>query len=281
MPTLFALRTETAKLIKYKDHDDWTEMFDLTKDPFEMKNLIHEPAARELHETGRRIRPQKEAVGFVVPAYPSSDAEAVPLEKTLDSAVLEYHFDKDEDDAVLDASGNGNTGRAKNAPLSEGPDGRKARRFEGHGCIYVPKSPSLNPARRNWTVEVIFKTDAHDGILVAHGGGMFGYCLALKGGKPVFTVVGQKQVTRVTAADTATGAWTTVRADITPKTLSLTVNGAPPVREPLKGKIAKEPSDGLQIGDDLNSVVLGKAAKPPAFKGLIESVRIYSGMEPQ
>ena len=49
IPTLFALRTDSAKLIKYKDHDEWTELFDLARDPYEMKNLVHEPAAAPLH----------------------------------------------------------------------------------------------------------------------------------------------------------------------------------------------------------------------------------------
>jgi hypothetical protein len=193
--------------------------------------------------------------------------------------VLDYRFDKDEGDKVIDASGKANHGHARNVPLAEGREGRKARRFESQGCIEVPKSPSLNPSVWSWTVEVTFKADAPDGILVAHGGAVLGYCLALEGGKPVFTVVGQKAQTRVAAADTATAAWTTVRAEITLQALSLAVNGAPPVSAPLKGSIAKEPNDALQIGDDLGSIVF-QGNKPPAFRGLIESVRIYSGKAP-
>lgn len=282
VPTLSAVRTDTAKLIKYKDHDDWTELFDLARDPYEMKNLIHEPAAMKLHTAlDVEYNRQKEVVGYVVPAnVDDSDAEDVPAEKSLDSWVLDYHFDKDEGDRVVDASGRGNDGRAKNVPLTGGREGRKARRFEGQECIAVQKSPSLNPAMRNWTVEVVFKSDAPDGILVAHGGALEGYCLALEGGRVVFTVVGQRKQTRVMTAEKATGTWTTVRAEIAPKALSVSVNGAPPVKEPLQGSIAREPNDTLQIGDDLGSAVLGKR-KPPAFHGLIESVRIYSGKAPQ
>jgi len=35
---LFALRTDTAKLIKHQHHDDRTELFDLVGDPYEMKH---------------------------------------------------------------------------------------------------------------------------------------------------------------------------------------------------------------------------------------------------
>ncbi len=282
VPTLFAVRTDSAKLIKYKDHDDWTELFDLARDPYEMKNLVREPAARELHAAmDAEYDRQKEAVGFVIPAnVDDSDAEDVPAEKPLDSWVLDYRFDRDEGTRVVDASGRGNDGRARNAPLAEGRDGRKSRRFDGHACIEVPKSPSLNPAMRDWTIEVVFKADAPDGILAAHGGALFGYCLALEDGKPVFTVVGGKRQSRIAIADTAMDSWTTLRATIKSRAISLEMNGTAPVQAPLSGKISKDPNDGLQIGDDLGSAVLGDR-KPPPFRGLIESVRIYNGAAPQ
>lgn len=48
VPPQFGVRTETAKLIKYPGHDDWTEMFDLAADPYETRNLANDPAHREL-----------------------------------------------------------------------------------------------------------------------------------------------------------------------------------------------------------------------------------------
>jgi arylsulfatase A-like enzyme len=301
VPTLFAVRTPTAKLIKYKEHEDWTELFDLAQDPYEMKNLCGEPAAARLRaDLDAQYDRQKQAAAFVLPAYDTepnelqaprkaaassanypytSDVLAAQPGQPLQAWVLDYRFDKDDGDNVVDASGKRNNGRARNAPLADGREGRKARSFEGKGCIEVPKSSSLNPAVRSWTVEVTFKADAPDGVVVAHGGAAFGYCLAVEQGKPVFTVVGQKRQTRVAANDKAVGAWTTVRASITPDSLLLSVNGAAPAREPLTSPLAKQPNESLQIGDDLGSPVLGDR-KPPAFRGLIESVRLYSGQPP-
>jgi arylsulfatase A-like enzyme len=47
-PTLFAVRTTSAKLITYPGHEEWTELFDLKNDPYEMKNLAPDPAHQEL-----------------------------------------------------------------------------------------------------------------------------------------------------------------------------------------------------------------------------------------
>ena len=47
-PTVVAVRTKDAKLIKYPGHDHWTELFDLTKDPYEINNLATDPAYQQL-----------------------------------------------------------------------------------------------------------------------------------------------------------------------------------------------------------------------------------------
>jgi arylsulfatase A-like enzyme len=64
-PTLFAVRTDTAKLITYPGHDDWTELFDLQKDPYETKNLARDPAAGTLLSAMQaEFERQKNAVEF-------------------------------------------------------------------------------------------------------------------------------------------------------------------------------------------------------------------------
>ena len=69
-PAVTAVRTESAKLIRYPGHDDWTELFDLAADPYETTNLFadptHAPLRRELEAEYSR---QEAAIGFRVPAF--------------------------------------------------------------------------------------------------------------------------------------------------------------------------------------------------------------------
>jgi len=65
-PTMTAVRTATAKLVRYPWHDRWTEVFDLESDPYETCNLAADLAAGPLRaqleaEHDRQVA----AIGFV------------------------------------------------------------------------------------------------------------------------------------------------------------------------------------------------------------------------
>ena len=70
MPDITAVRTADAKLIKYPGHKAWTELFDLRNDPYEIRNLIDDPAAAELKEKmlAEHDRLAKE-FGYQVPEF--------------------------------------------------------------------------------------------------------------------------------------------------------------------------------------------------------------------
>ena len=48
IPPVQALRTDEAKLIVYPGHEDWTELYDLKRDPFETHNLVKDPTSADL-----------------------------------------------------------------------------------------------------------------------------------------------------------------------------------------------------------------------------------------
>ena len=69
-PTVTAVRTETHKLILYPGHEDWTELFDLQADRFEMHNLArdaqHAKLLQKMQAEHDRLAQQ---VGYHVPSY--------------------------------------------------------------------------------------------------------------------------------------------------------------------------------------------------------------------
>jgi arylsulfatase A-like enzyme len=276
-PTMMAVRSDSAKLVKYPGHEEWTELFDLKADPFEMQNLIHDKDRAELRqEMEAAYDKEAQKIGFTVPSFADKEPSRPSSGPRKGKVVLEYHFDQDSQaELAQDRSGFQNDGTVKGAPLVEGRDGRKARRFNGKGHISVSKSDSLSPVSDQWTIEATVKPEKPDGIILAHGGASIGYCLYLKDGKPAFTIHSHASTTTTLTAQTALPqGWTTLTAKITPDhRLLLLVNGQPAATAKLENFISKVPNDALDIGDDLRSPVL-PSPQPPPFTGLMESVKI-------
>ncbi len=68
-PETTAVRTTDAKLIKYPGHEEWTEVFDLKTDPYEMKNLAADPAHAALRaQLEAEYDRQAAAINFKIPA---------------------------------------------------------------------------------------------------------------------------------------------------------------------------------------------------------------------
>jgi hypothetical protein len=252
-------------------------MFDVKADPYELKNLIKDPDYAPMHEQlEATYQEEAKKIGFLVPTFADNEAKETAALTRPKEVVLDYHFDQDTQDAKAeDHSGHANHGAIKAAPLVDGRDGHKARRFDGASSVAVAKSPSISPVSNRWTIEATFRADKPDGILIAHGGASIGYCLYLTGGKPAFTVHGRGQVmSTVTAPNTLPEGWNTVTARITPDfRIALSVNGQPAGAAPLKDFIFKEPNNGLEIGANAGSQVLPGTSRP-WFTGLIESVKI-------
>ena len=280
VPTVTAVRTENAKLVKYPGHDEWTEVFDLTADPYELKNLVADPAHAALkRDLEAEYERQRDAVGFQIPSFaddPQKQAAGAPL----NAFVLTYQFDQDAGDKIVDASGRGNNGKSFGTSLVPGREGRQARRFDGHGYIEVPRSPTLDPAVAGWTIEAVFKAEKETGVVLAAGGVSNGYVLHLVDGKPSFTVTVQKRATRVTAPQSVVGRWVQAEsAQITAdQKLQLFVDGKAAAEGALRDTL-RTPHDAMEIGADLGSSALD-ASRTSRFVGLIESIRIHSGVAP-
>jgi arylsulfatase A-like enzyme len=70
IPTVLAVRTDAAKLIKYPGHDDWTELFDLSQDPYETRNLATDAESKDLlAKMQAEFDRQARAVDFRIPDF--------------------------------------------------------------------------------------------------------------------------------------------------------------------------------------------------------------------
>jgi len=81
-PTLVAVRTADAKLVKYPGHDAWTELFDLRADPYETKNLVRDPAsAALLARMTATFDREARAVDYRIPDYADKPGDAATAAK--------------------------------------------------------------------------------------------------------------------------------------------------------------------------------------------------------
>ena len=288
-PMTTAVRADNAVLIKYADHEAWTEVFDLAKDPYQLKNLAKDPAAvglrRDLEAEYER---QAKAIDFQVPKF-ADDPKAPPTPKakakaknkgeagtSLKQWVLDYALTTEWKGRVEDASPHKNHGQAKGIVWNVGRDGGKAAFFDGKAYIDVPNSKSLNPAVSSWTLEVVVKAEQPSGVILARGGAANGYLLHLEEGRPIFTVVSKNKASRVVGEKSIVGVWTKLAAQIAEdRNIRIFVDDKQVAQAALHDFIRTDPNDSMQIGADLGSPVV--TPTPPGFVGAIERVRIYSG----
>jgi arylsulfatase A-like enzyme len=273
-PSVTAVRTENAKLIKYPGHDEWTELFDLSKDPYETKNLIDDPKAKALRqELEEEYRKQIEAIQFHVPSYadenlPPDPARDSPASSKVNRWVIDLDFSNAEskNDAMVKKS---------KIAFGVGRDDKQAAVFDGSSFIEVTKSSVLDPSFSPFEIEAVLRAD-NDGVVIAHGGQALGFALAIVDGKPLFgyrTAAGLKSIR---GRDSVVGKWAKVTARLTiDKKLQLHVDGRLDAEVAIEELIFKNPNDGLQIGADTGSQVLEK--KLGGYQGKLETIRLFMG----
>lgn len=274
-PTVTAVRTETAKLVKYPGNPQWNELFDLGKDPYETKNLIKDPgSAGLLKKLEAEYAAQAKAVDY---KDPPEEPVAVVNNKALDKYVLDFRFAKESKGRIADQSGSNNHGTAVEVSYGKGGQGKTALALGGKGRIDVAKSESLNPAGIPWRVEARVQAEARAGAIVSRGGASFGYCLYLDEGIPSLAVVNNGKVQILKGKSKVVNQWADIQAGINAKKeLFLVVNGVEEARSQAGEFLGRDPADSLQVGADTGSAVTENRGGG-YFHGLIDSLRIYSG----
>ena len=81
-PTVVALRTPTAKLNQYPGHPEWTELFDLSRDPYETKNLVSDATHRDLlSRMNAEFDAQVKATQFHIPEFADKPEDVATAKK--------------------------------------------------------------------------------------------------------------------------------------------------------------------------------------------------------
>jgi arylsulfatase A-like enzyme len=85
VPTILAVRTESGKLVQYPGHADWTEAFDLKRDPYETNNVAADSGHSKFRQgLNAELERESKNAQFRLPDYADKepDAEAQqPLKK--------------------------------------------------------------------------------------------------------------------------------------------------------------------------------------------------------
>jgi arylsulfatase A-like enzyme len=269
----YGVRTERHKLIYFNKLDEW-ELYDLEKDPRELKNVHAERAyagtVKKLKaELARLRRDLDDRDQFADELSNEAVLREVPLE-----LVLKPGFSDVRDGVVKDASGKGNDGKSNGG---EAAAGRKGQALKLDGQASVTFGSKLDPSGKPFTAGAWCQPAAADGVIIAQGGGSHGFALYLRDYVPQFAVRSRGTLSVVSGKEKlAPGAWVHLIGGLNARgEIQLRVNGKL-VSTAKGGAIAARPADGLSVGDDTGSKV-GAYGAGSAWHGLLEDMRLYWG----
>jgi len=253
------VRTERYKLIHFNKLDEW-ELYDLAKDPHEMKNVYADPAqtatvATLKTELARLRQELDDRDQFADQMGDGEQLKAVPLELVFRSEARE---------------------RLVGAAVARGSKGQ-AFRLAGDKGVTVTGAAAWNPAGKPFTVGARIQPEGTNGVLVAMGGGSHGFSLYLEDGRPCMAVRTRGQLASIRSTNQLSlNEWHHVAAILSARgELRLLVNGQP-AGTVKSGGIAAKPADGFNLGADHGSHVGAYDSDLP-WRGLIEDARLYWG----
>ena len=166
IPTVTAVRTETAKLIKYPGHDEWTELFDLSGRPVTRRGTWSTTrATRTSAGAGGGVRAAGVGDRFPHPRVRGRPEEGRRRSRPSMRGSWTTASTGTREDEVVDASGREQPRQGPRRPAGGGPRGwqRAAVRRQG-AIIEIPKTPEPEPGREGgWTVEATVQARAGHG----------------------------------------------------------------------------------------------------------------------
>jgi N-acetylglucosamine-6-sulfatase len=268
VPTILGVRDERFSYASQPGIDDIEELYDLRRDPRQMRNLAVEP------EFAPRLKEMRGRLAELLRETRYRELPRPRPERVVETElVLHFDFNASAGRVVKDGSRHGNHGRLD--PGLEVQD--EALACKGAGMLEVENSGSLDPAGVPFAVELRARALEPDGILIARGGRAHGWALVLREGRPVFVVNGTGR--RIEAvADVGIGqGWHHVagvleRDGQAKVYLDGRLVGVSASRRMIPG----EPAGSMQICNERGSRV-SLPDDAPGFRGSIDEVRVFRG----
>jgi len=255
----YGVTTDRYKLIHYYRENEW-ELFDLQKDPSEMKSVYADPAyasvvldlkselarlQKELDDT----EPTKAVPGEPQPRQPGAAPKRTP--------------------------GKGKGVKPQKPEQAVSMWEEKSQVFHGDmGVKAAVERPAI--AAKAFAVGGSVLPLAENGVIAAQGGVAMGFSLYIANGVPHFAVRADGAVTTIAdKAKLALKDWHHVAGVLDEKeTMRLYVDGKEVASEEAAA-IPRVPAEGLSIGEDAESLVTDY--KTNAFKGELKQLRLYLG----
>ena len=269
----YGVRTERHKLIYFNKLDEW-ELYDLEKDPRELKNVYAErdyaSTVKKLKAELTRLRKElDDRDQFADELSNEAVIREVPLE-----LVLRPDFSNVRDGIVKDVSGKGNDGKLSGGEVVMG---RRAKALQLDGRASTAFGTRLDSSGKPFAVGAWCKPESLDGVIIAQGGGSHGFALYLKEGLPQLALRSRGTLSVASGKEKLMpGEWTHLAGVLNARgELHLRVNGKH-VGTAKSGAIATKPADGLSLGDDTGSKV-GDYGAATGWRGLLEDTRLYWG----
>ena len=269
----YGIRTTRYKLIHYYRIGEW-ELFDLERDPHELRNVYSDPAYAPIVA---KLKTELERLRKDLAVPEDSDLRGLPKElRPVVGPQLVLTFDGKR--PFADSSPAKRRLTATGVKLVEGRKG-KAALFDGKTSVLdLPRGACPAPRLTQITIMAWLKPSKPDGVILAHGGNAWGYCLHLVGGKPAFSARVNKALATVVAKEKLPNGWTHVAGTLAKGgRIAIYVNGRQVARGKAPALLGADPYDNLQIGVDAGSPILDDQRSREHYGGLLDDLKLIYG----
>ncbi len=141
--------------------------------------------------------------------------------------------------------------------------------------VSFPKTSSLDPTGKPFTIEAWVTATRPQGVIVARGGPAEGFALTLEGGQPTFHVRADGTLTTVKGKKRIVGGWHHVAGVLADdKRMTLYVDGKSVGQATANSLIKKDPAQSLDVGAD-GLTAVGNYKSPLQLTGVVDEVRLY------